>query len=333
MSVRSPVIASLSTSSGGALLVIVTVSLGFGMYVAVTSDGISTPAAADAVAVPPLVRAEPAASSPSTATQVVSMALPKPLSAQPISSDRGSRVRELQKALARAECYNGPISGIWSDASKDAMRGFVQTVNAALPVDSPDEALVALVESNDIVKCTRGRMISTGALGAFVQPAALQQTRSESLPATPRDTRNVSAAQQASDTPTMLDRAWAPAGMLIPPKEMPTNPTVTASAHSDTRPSVVEQTADSELMPTQPDPAAAQSSSAIHFEDNKVVPAVQTADPSTFVSSSEAEPATSQAEKPKKAKTAKHKPAKQDDMETSINKGIDTLQRSFSSLF
>ncbi len=332
MSVRRPVIASLSTSSGGALLVIVTVSLGFGLYVAVSSDGISTPAAADAVAVPPLVRAESAISSPSNAAQIASMALPKPLSAQPISPDRGARVRELQKALARAECYNGPISGIWSDASKDAMRGFVQTVNAALPVDSPDETLVALVESNETAKCARGRVISTGALGALVQPAALQQTRIESV--SPSSQGSAAAPQQISaDTPTMLDRAWAPAGMLVPPKEAPANPpAVTTSAPNNGRPPVVEQTADSEAdMPVESDPRA-QANSAIHFEDNKVVPAVQTADPSTFVSSSDASPASPPG-KPKKTKTAKHKPSKNSDVESSINDGIHTLKRSFSSLF
>ncbi len=304
----------------------VTVSLGFGLYVAVSSDGISTPAIADAVASPPLVRAEPAASSPSNTAQVASMAVLKPLSIQPVFSDRGSRVRELQKALARAECYNGPISGIWSDASKDAMRGFVQTVNAALPVDSPDETLVALAESNETARCARGRVISTGALGALVQPAALQQTRPESLPAT--------APQQASaDTPTMIERAWAPAGMLVPPKEAPAKPVVTASAHADARPPVGDQTADNEpQMPTASDPGA-QKSSAIRFEDNKALPAVQPADPSTLISSSEAGPAAPEPPKPKKTKTAKRKPAKDDDVQTTISKGFDTLQQSLSSMF
>jgi hypothetical protein len=325
VSVRRPAISSLSTSSGGALLVIVTVSLGFGLYVAVSSDGISTPAIADAVASPPLVRAEPAASSPSTTAQIASMAVPKPLPTQPVSSDRGSRIRELQKALAGAECYNGPISGIWSDASKDAMRGFVQTVNAALPVDSPDETLVALVESNETTKCARGRVISTGTLGALVQPVALQQTHSE--------TPSAIAPQQASaDTPTMIERAWAPAGMLVPPKAAPASPVVTASAHSDARPPAAEQTADNELMPAQPDPAA-QKSSALHFEDNKALPAVQPADPSTLVSSSEAGQAVPEPTKPKKTKTAKRKPSKDDDVQTTISKGFDTLQRSISSMF
>lgn len=341
MSVSRPVIASLSTTGSGALLAVVTVGLGFALYAAVSSDSISTPAAADAVAVPPLVRATPVASSPSNVEHIASTAFTKPLSAPPLFSDRGSRVRELQKALARAECYNGPISGVWSDASKDAMRGFVQTVNAELPVDSPDEALVALVESNEIAKCARGRVISTGTLGppvsqATLQHAHVQQASAEPISSAPAQPRADLAPRPQADAPTMLDRAWAPAGMLIPPKEFTppkeTTASATPAAPSIARPPVIELTADNGPIPTQPDPGA-QSSRAIHFEDNKAVPAVQSADPSTFVSTSDAVTGEPQLAKPKKTKTAKRRPAKDDDVQTTISKGFDTLQQSISSMF
>ena len=208
VSVVRTILASLSTTVG-ALLVVVTAGLGFAFYVATTPDSASAPAEVDAVAVPPLVRAAPVASSPPNVVRIASMALTKPLAAPALASDRGSRVRELQKALARAECYNGPISGIWSDASKDAMRGFVDTVNAELPVDSPDEALVALVESNDTAKCARGRAISTGTLGPSVQQAPLHQANAEIISAA------TTTPPALANAPTMLDRAWAPAGMLI----------------------------------------------------------------------------------------------------------------------
>lgn len=149
MSVVRKIAASFSSTAGGFFLLSVTVALGLVLYVVTTPDSVSAPAHIDAIAVPPLVRAVPV-SSPSPSANVVkiaSTALTKPVAAPVLPSDRGARVRQLQKALARAQCYNGPISGIWSDASKDAMRGFAETVNALLPVDSPDDTLVALVRS------------------------------------------------------------------------------------------------------------------------------------------------------------------------------------------
>ncbi len=208
-----------------------------------------------------------------------------------------------------SECYNGPISGIWSDTSKDAMRGFVQTVNAALPVDSPDETLVALVESNETAKCARGRVISTGALGALVQPAALSANayRKRKRFSVITGQRRSAAEDLCRHADDARSRLGACGHARSTERGACNPPAVTTSAPNNGRPPVVEQTADSEAdMPVESDPRA-QANSAIHFEDNKVVPAVQTADPSTFVSSSDASPASPPG-KPKKTKTAKHKP-------------------------
>jgi hypothetical protein len=332
VSVVRTILASLSTTVGGLLLVMVTAGLGIAFYVATTPDTASAPAEVDAVAVPPLVRAAPVTSSPPDAVRIASMALTKPLPTPVIASDRGARVRELQKALARAECYNGPVSGIWSDASKDAMRGFVDTVNAELPVDSPDEALVALVESNDTAKCARGRVISTGTLGPSVQQPPLHRASAEIISAAPMISAHAEVPPQPApaDTSTMLDRAWAPAAMLVPPKATIAN--ATPAAPTNARPPAVEFTADNGPIHSQPDPGA-QSASAIHFEANKAVPAGQTADPSTFVSTSNASPDDPQQAKPKKTKTTKRRPAKDDDVQATISKGFDTLQRSLSSMF
>lgn len=306
----------------------VTVSLGLALYVATTPDSASAPARVDAIAVPPLVRAVPEAS-PSTApspnvVNIASVALTKPVAAPVLPSDRGARVRQLQKALARAQCYNGPISGIWSDASKDAMRGFAETVNAVLPVDSPDDTLVALVESNDTATCTRGRAISTGTLGSDVHPASLQQVREEITPPIAPPPAAVTK-QSPADERTMLDHPWAPAEMLMPRKE-----TVAAiPASNEPRTSAVAVTANNASM----DERSARTSSAIHFEDNKALPPPQPIDPSSIAPASDAEAPVVQPPKPKKTKTAKRKPSQYDDVQTSISKGFDTLQRSISSMF
>ncbi|MBY0559552.1 hypothetical protein [Hyphomicrobium sp.] len=328
MSVVRKIAASFSSTAGGFFLLSVTVALGLVLYVVTTPDSVSAPAHIDAIATPPLVRAVPV-SSPSPSANVVniaSTALTKPVAAPVLPSDRGARVRQLQKALARAQCYNGPISGIWSDASKDAMRGFAETVNALLPVDNPDDTLVALVESNDTAVCARGRAISTGALSSEARSASLQQVREEiSPPAAPLPAAVVE--RSSADERTMLDHPWAPAEMLTLRKE-----TVAAIPASD-EPRVPAVAVTTIQAASTNEAVAAPAPSTIHFQDDKVLPPPQANDPSSAELAPAAEAPVAPPPKPKKAKTAKRKPSQYDDMQTSISKGFDTLQRSISSMF
>ncbi len=190
------------------------------------------------------------------------------------------------------------------------MRGFIKSVNAELPVNAPDEALVALVESNDMAKCALGRIIETGALEG---PA----------PAAPQQDNNAA--------PTLLGRAWAPAGMLVPAKDAASADRM-AEPEAAPQPKSAEITASNDISPAASEPAS-QTSPAIHFEGGKPLPAAQPADPTPIASQRDAEPSAAAAEKPKKTKTAKRRPAKYDDIETIVSKGFDTLQRSISSMF
>jgi peptidoglycan hydrolase-like protein with peptidoglycan-binding domain len=327
VSVVGKIAASFSSTAGGFFLLSVTVALGLVLYVVTTPDSASAPAHINAISVPPLVRAVPV-SSPSPSANVVaiaSTALTKPVAAPVLPSDRGVRVRQLQKALARAQCYNGPISGIWSDASKDAMRGFAETVNALLPVDSPDDTLVALVESNDTATCARGRAISTGTLTSELHSASLQQARKEtSSPAAPLPA--AVAERSPADERTMLDHPWAPAEMLTPPKE-----TIAAIPAQDEPHAPAVAVTPNHVASI--DSAAAPASSAIHFEDDKALPPPQSAAPSSITLAPDTATPVVQPPKPKKTKTAKRKPSQYDDVQTSISKGFDTLQRSLSSMF
>ena len=272
-----------SSTAGSFFLASVTVALALALYAAAMPDSASTPAQADAIAVPPLVRAEPVTLPPSstapTVVNVAPIALTKAVAAPVPASDHRARVRQLQKALTRAHCYNGPISGIWSDASKDAMRGFATAANAQLPVDSPDDALVALVESNETTTCAPGRAIATGTLSPDAQ--------------SPEQERN------------MLDQPWARAEMLTVPKEYPSEVA---------------------LPPV--------NRSAMHSENDKALaPGSSPSAPALTASTSDpADPALAPP-KPKKMKTAKRKPNAYDDVEASISKGFDNLQRSLSSMF
>lgn len=283
MSVVRKITERFSSTAGSFFLASVASGMALALCAATMPDGASTSAQADAIAVPPLVRAEPATlplSSPTPAVvEVAPTVLTKPVAAPAPASNHGARVRQLQKALARAGCYNGPISGIWSDASKDAMRGFATAANAQLPVDSPDDALVALVESNDTTACVHGRAIATGTLAP--------------------------GNHQTAEQRTMLDQPWARAEMLTVPKE--------------------------EAPAATPPPP---EKIATHSESDKVIaPSSAPIAPALAASASDpAEPPVTPA-KPKKAKTAKRKPSVYDDVETSISKGFDNLQRSLSSMF
>lgn len=330
-SVRT-ILAGLFTALGGFFLLALTAGAGFAIYLATAPDIAIPPADADAVSSRPFMRAETTSPLREKVAWTGSTALAAPLNAPtPVHGGR-SRVRELQKALARAECYSGPVNGIWSDASRDAMRGFVQTVNAALPVDSPDDALIALIESNETAKCAFGRAISTGtlALGTPLQAAA----HSQDAPA-----RVTAADAPAKDEPAMLDRPWAPAGMLAP-SHAPTAEERVATAATTAVATIAappQAAASKDPAPTEPQLSSPSASSA-HFEDNKPLPAAQPSDPAPGSSSQAAssqtasDPSAAAAAKLKKSKTAKRRP-KDDDVETTISKSFDSLQRSIASMF
>jgi peptidoglycan hydrolase-like protein with peptidoglycan-binding domain len=64
------------------------------------------------------------------------------------SLDREGLTRAIQHHLKRVGCYDGPISGVWSPAVRQAMKAFTDRVNATLPVDRPDDVLLALVQNH-----------------------------------------------------------------------------------------------------------------------------------------------------------------------------------------
>jgi hypothetical protein len=68
-------------------------------------------------------------------------------------SDPAALARTLQRELKRVGCYDGEASGVWSPASRAAMKAFTERVNASLPVDRPDPVLLALVQGHQGRAC------------------------------------------------------------------------------------------------------------------------------------------------------------------------------------
>ena len=60
--------------------------------------------------------------------------------------DPASLARQLQSELRRVGCYDGELSGVWTPRTRVAMKAFTDRVNASLPVDKPDQILLALVQ-------------------------------------------------------------------------------------------------------------------------------------------------------------------------------------------
>ena len=313
----------------GAALLVVSAAAGYGLYLAVAPDEAPVAGSADAVTIPPLVRAEPMSPPPPTALHMIPDG-GSVSGAMPARSDRASLVRNLQAALTRAQCYDGPITGNWSPRSKEAMRSFIVAVNAQLPVDDPDQALLALVQSNEAARCSPGRAISTSSLGSPSSPATEPQHRAQPVHAEfsrSQPASNSGEAQTAVDARPMIERPWAPAEMLVPPKDMAPSPAAVApitvgTAEPAPQPEVLPPSSSLSASPNAP-ASTPPSQQVIHFEGSKAE-----ADPQPDA----AAPAPTNVTQAK-VKTAKRKRAHYDDVSTSISKSFKSIQRSLSSMF
>jgi hypothetical protein len=98
----------------------------------------------------PAVRPQKAAAEPVppfSAPVVVTIAQrpSEPARAAPMPRDRDAIGRELQKELRRVGCYDGELNGAWTTTTKQAMKLFMDRVNASLPTDEPDPILLTMV--------------------------------------------------------------------------------------------------------------------------------------------------------------------------------------------
>ena len=79
-----------------------------------------------------------------------------------IPKDRDALTRELQKELRRVGCYEGEISGTWSQSTRRAMKTFLERMNARLPIEEPDAVLYSLLKGQHQpvcgTACSRGEV-------------------------------------------------------------------------------------------------------------------------------------------------------------------------------
>lgn len=167
---------------------------------------------------PPIVRADSSQSAAARVAAVDVSAAMKPVMAPAMPRDKATLIRQLQSALARAGCYGGDVSGVWTDASRDAMQSFVVAVNAQLPVLNPDTTLLSLVASNTGASCARTAALTTGTLPSEVSRPVAEPKNSESERGSP-SISITDSAEAAEPKSSMLEFAWARSDMLAAPKE------------------------------------------------------------------------------------------------------------------
>jgi len=74
---------------------------------------------------------------------------------EPLRTSDGPLARRVQQELQRVGCYDRELNGIWTTSSRMATQDFMERVNARLPIDKPDEALLSLLQNQTGVVCSK----------------------------------------------------------------------------------------------------------------------------------------------------------------------------------
>jgi hypothetical protein len=137
-----------------------------------------------------------------------------------------SLVRALQRELKRTGCYRGPVTGEWTRESRKAMQALTVRLNAELPVEAPDNVLLALVEGQPENICSASCPNGEGlAADGRCLPTALL---AKSLPAAPpapvtvteRTLRQTTVSGWTSTVTASTPDTVAPAPVAMPEGRM-----------------------------------------------------------------------------------------------------------------
>ena len=136
----------------------------------------------------------------------------EPAKAAPMPRDRDAIGRELQKELRRVGCYDGELNGAWTTSTKQAMKLFMDRVNASLPTDEPDSILLTMVRGYQDRVCGKpcpvgqglgdgGRCVPNAILVRAAPKAPAPVVRRRLLPWLPRNPRPPSPAGRQPPRP------------------------------------------------------------------------------------------------------------------------------------
>ena len=149
-----------------------------------------------------------------------------------IPKDRHSLARELQKELRRVGCYEGELNGVWTPATRRAMKTFTDRVNATLPVDQPDAVLFAMVQSQQDQVCGKPCPADQGLSedGRCLPNAILAKAASKPSPSAVAT--HVPASGEPAAAKPLSARGWSATVTAV----RPTAPAVGAPAAPTTPP-------------------------------------------------------------------------------------------------
>ena len=211
----------------------------------------AVPQPAQRRAAPPSAAARPAAtfSAPVVVTLPYRAEPAPPAAKQKVARmprDRASMARDLQLELRRVGCYGGELNGVWTPATRKAMKAFTDRVNATLPIEEPDDILLTLVQAHQGEACGRpcpaGQGLSDD--GRCLPGAILAQAvRKGASPAAPAARQK---AGQPAEKPTPAIAPWTTTAAAIPvpqPGARPVGRMALAGPRSDAPPVVAEPSA------------------------------------------------------------------------------------------
>jgi hypothetical protein len=136
--------------------------------------------------------------------------------------DRASLARELQLELKRVGCYAAEPSGVWTPASRKAMKSFTDRVNASLPVGEPDEILLALVQAHRGEACGAPCPAGQGlAEDGRCLPGAILAQAARKAPAPAVAAAARPRGGPPADKPAPAIAAWSTTSAAMPPPLSP----------------------------------------------------------------------------------------------------------------
>jgi hypothetical protein len=135
--------------------------------------------------------------------------------------DGASMARDLQLELRRVGCYGGELNGIWTAATRKAMKAFTDRVNATLPVEVPDEILLTLVQAHQGEACGKPCPAGQGLSdeGRCLPGAILAQAAKKGASPTVMAARQ--KAGQPAEKPTPAIAPWTATTAAAIPAPLP----------------------------------------------------------------------------------------------------------------
>jgi len=117
--------------------------------------------------------ADPAPTTVIVVQRVVRTAVPLATDRASSAGDRTFLIRDIQRELKRAGCYEGETHGVWTKSTRDAMERLTELVNAKLPTQEPDIVLLSLARGYGQDKSCDRSVMTTALPNAAAPPRAL----------------------------------------------------------------------------------------------------------------------------------------------------------------